>query len=435
MLAASQNSFGAFNQTAWAYDELLWKISNDAYASGAAILDAEGKALNSAQDIFNYMSSGTQAFNDTVKQIANITGLSVEQVMQQINGMIGTTANNAAALINYLGASSLGVDSGFNRAPAAVPVFSDSLFAGVNGGSNVGYGYGSAPSSGGGGSSSSDNESQKAEQEAAERLRKIEEAIEKARDNATKALKKQLGIYKDMVDARKDLLDTMADEREYQQETEASQNLIADIQNEISELMFDNSDEAQARILALQEELVSAQQDLDNLQFEHGTEVQKDALDAEYSRLEAAINGMIDAVENINATSLSDFKTKLAAVLSYAPAPPAFHDGLEKGVVGGATKTGEQFAKLMKGEVVVNPSQMNKFMGSVMPESMRNAAQVSSNVEGGLSVGNLMNIVVNGSLDKTTIPEIRSIAEKVMGEINKTMMSRGVTRRTELFSQ
>lgn len=428
LLQASQTTFGQFNQTAWAYDELLWTLANDAYNSGVAIYDLEGQALTSAQSIYEFMASGDGAFNAFVQQAAEITGQTVEQITSQINSMLQTSANNAAALINYLGASSLGVDSGFNRAPSAPPQMSSgggSLFSGVPHGS-------SAPSwsgGSGGGSSAQDNSAN----EEAQRLQEIEKQIADVRSDAIKDLKRQLDLYKDMVDARKELLDTMKEEREYQQDLEDKQSNVADIQNQIAELSLDDSAEAQAQILALQDQLGEAQQELENLEFEHGIDQQQNALDEELSRVEKLVEGALFAIEEIDADSLASFTSQLSTILAgLGSAVPQFHDG---GVVGGRyeSKENEQFAKLLRKEVVVTPDQMSSFMNKTLPTIMSGTPSISPTLQG-MEIGQLMNFNINGSLDRSTLPSIEKIANMVVDKLNDNMLIRGTKRGAGLFS-
>jgi len=113
------------------------------------------------------------------------------------------------------------------------------------------------------------------------------------------------------------------------------------------------------------------------------------------------------------------------------------HSGIDSGFVGGNSrlKSNEEFAKLIKGEIVVNPEQMDNFMKKVLPETMSSNPKTENNGIKGLEVGNLMNIVVNGSLDSSVLPDIEKISQKVMGEINKIMLGRGISRRADAFGQ
>lgn len=436
LLAESQNTFGQFEQTAWQYDELLWSLANDADSAGASIVGMEGQALTSAQSIYDYISSGDQAFNDFVRQVAALTGQSVEQVMNQINGMIQTTANNAAALINYLGSASLGVDSGFNRAPSA-PSAPPSLFPGG------GFTPPSYPSGGGGGGSGGsgggsgeeererENEERERERELEEELRKIEEEINKSRNEAILALEEQLKNYDKIIDARKKILQTLADERKYKQDVSDKNKEILRVQNELATLKRDNSEEANARRLQLEEELKELKRDLKNIHYEEKQEDKEDALDKERAKFEEKINSVINAIKAIDATSLDDFTKKLAEILSSMGKVPKFHDGAKAGVVGssgGIVKKNEMFAKLLAGEVVVNSPQISKFFSNTLP-----AIAESSSANSGGDINLDMPINVMGSLDKSVIPDINKIAEKVLSKIQGAMNNRGYNRRADAF--
>ena len=418
LLAESQETFGQFNQTAWAYDELLWKISNDAFTAGYSFTDMEGKALTSAQAIFDYMAKGDAQFNSVIAQIAQQTGLSVVEVMNMVNAEIDRTAARAASVMGGLGAGFMGAPFIPVSTPAP-PMFPTPSIP--------------APSTGGGGSGGSGSDEYEKQREEAERLREVEREIEEARKKAIDALKKQLSLYKQMIDKKKDLLDAEKKERDYQQDLEEQQNNIAKIQSQIAELSLDDSEEAKAQVLALQEQLAKAQKDLENTEYDHSIEEQKEALDKEYARVEKIINRALEAISKINASSLDSFSEQLAKILAkISKKIPEFHTG---GVVGGVyqNKENEQFATLLKKEVVVTPEQMSGFMNKTLPNLMAGSPNIKAN-EGGISVGNLMSFVVNGNLDKTVIPSIETIANKVVEKLNNNMLMRGTKRNAGLFS-
>ncbi len=417
--------------TTGAFNEMAYSIANDANLAGVTIRDMEGQALTSAESIYQFMSSGDAAFNSFVQQAATITGRSVQEIMAQINGMLQTTANNAAALINYLGASSLGVDSGFNRAPA-MPNFGGAIF---NGAGNPGGYSGSGGGGGGSGSSAADKREQRRqerEREAQERAAEIEKQIDDARQNAIDNLKDQLDLYKDIIDAREKILDTMADERDYQNDVADKNREILNVQNQLATLQFDTSEAAQARRLELQDELLRLQGELEDIQYTESVEDQKDALDAEYQAFQTQINSAIKAIEEISAGSVGSFATQLAAILS-GLSLPAFHSGAEKGVVGGngsaSIKSNEVLAKLMTGELVVNQAQADAFIKKTLPQLIEGASSMSG---GNIQID--MPINVAGSLDKAAIPELKKMMEAVMKELNDSLGNRGINRRVDSYS-
>ena len=111
----------------------------------------------------------------------------------------------------------------------------------------------------------------------------------------------------------------------------------------------------------------------------------------------------------------------------------AFHSGADVGFVGGTAtlSSNEQFAKLMRGELVVNSSQMENFMKNVLPSMMGSPATVS-NRSGDIKVE--MPINVSGNLDKTVIPSLEKMVDAVVRKLNDNLLSRGMNRRADAFS-
>lgn len=109
-----------------------------------------------------------------------------------------------------------------------------------------------------------------------------------------------------------------------------------------------------------------------------------------------------------------------------------YHSGLDRGPIGsdGSNSIGEVFIKAMKGEVVINQPQMASFLSKTLPS----IAQTTSNMNsgGGLTIGTLLN--VQGSLDKTTLPDVERMMNKTVEKINNIMLKRGYLRPTNLSS-
>ena len=429
--------------TQGAFSELAWSIAQNAAMSGNSFVDMQGKALNSTDAIYSYLTSGDAAFNDFVRQAANITGLTTQQIMQQINDMMMTTYNNAVGLWNAM--SQMGT-SAFKDDWQGTPgeelnvksVKSTKLnksSLGIFSPAPAGYQYpgglGDYQKSSSGGSS---NSGLSREKDLEEQIRDIENDIEQARKDAVDDLKDQLDVYKDIVDERKKLLDTLADEREYQQDVEDKNREILKIQNELSTLQLDTSQEAQARRLQLEEELANVTRELENIHYDQSVETQKNALDTEYANMEKVINDAIRQIEGIQASSLSEFATKLSQVLSQVPAMtniPTYHTGTEQGAVGSSSfklKSNEIFAKLLRGELVSTPEQADNFVSNVLPQIASATPSMSS---GDVSIS--MPINVAGSLDKSVIPDLNRLTDKVLERIQEVMYKRGYNRRADAY--
>lgn len=97
------------------------------------------------------------------------------------------------------------------------------------------------------------------------------------------------------------------------------------------------------------------------------------------------------------------------------------HDG---GTVGGLPKIqeSEQFAKLLKGEVVATDSDMRNFMRNTLPRF--------ASMGGGQGVGDIsLEINVAGNLDKSVLPDLKSAVFEVM---NAALRQRG--KKTNSFA-
>lgn len=426
LLAESQNAYGAFSQTAWDYDALIWQISNDAVRAGyTAFKDTEGNALTTAQQIHNFMASSSGSFDNFVNQVANATGRTVAEVTNIINQMISNTMANLNALQQAEASRYTGLAGLYGKSPTynkSTPTLFPSSYTPVSGG------Y----SGGGGGSSSKESKAEQRAREAAERLKAIEDQISSARKNATDDLKDQLGLYKDIIDERKKLLETMADEREYQQDVEDKNKEILKIQSELNALQFDDTEEGTARRLVLQDELNKLNQELEDINYNQSIQTQKNALDADYAAFQSQIENAIRAVEDISATSLSGFAGQLATILQGISMPvPTFHSGAEMGVVGKSgtsLKSNEIFAKMMAGEVVSNPAQIESFMNKTLPQ----IAQGSSSMNSG-NVEINMPVTVAGNLDKSVLPDLKKMVDLAIKQANENMFNRGFTRRADMF--
>lgn len=430
LMQQSQQTFGAFSQTAWQYDQLLWTIANDAIAAGYTFKDMEGNALTSAQSIYDYMSKSDANFNNFIAQAANATGRSVADTMNAVNGMVVQTYNSTVDMLNSLADNmesfyakqGYGYSSG-SRLGYATPT--SVLFPTKNPSPVSGGGFG-----GGGGSSSS---SQSAENKAAEKLRQIEQDIADARKDAIDDLKEELKLYKGIVDAQKKSLDIMADQREYNQDVNDKNKEILNVTNELNDLQFDDTEEANARKLALQEELAELNQDLDNINYDQGVEMQKNALDAEYEAFQLQLENAINAIEDISATTVAGFASKLATILNgLAPAPiPSFHTGAKEGIVGKgmSLKSNELFAKLMTGEVVSTPDQIDNFMTKTLPQMIEGSSTVNN---GGIQLS--MPITIQGNADPSVIPQIEAISNQMMRKLNEVIRNVGYTRNANSYS-
>jgi hypothetical protein len=143
--------------------------------------------------------------------------------------------------------------------------------------------------------SSATNDQEKAYQEL---LKTTIDMIKKRKQAEKDALEDQLDAYKKIIDARKELLDQQSEERDYNEKVAESNKEVGDIQAEILALQFDNSEEAVAKRLLLQEKLSKKQKELENIQYDNSIDIQKDALDKEYDDYKNLMDSKIKVLDD-----------------------------------------------------------------------------------------------------------------------------------------
>lgn len=94
-------------------------------------------------------------------------------------------------------------------------------------------------------------------------------------------LTSELDGYKAIIDARKKILDQLQAEQDYKDKIAEQTKAISDIDNELLQLQFDNSDEAKAKRLQLEDDKTKALKDLNKTQSDYEFTSEKNALDAE----------------------------------------------------------------------------------------------------------------------------------------------------------
>lgn len=122
--------------------------------------------------------------------------------------------------------------------------------------------------------------------------------IKESSDTQKKALKDELDAYKKIIDAQKEKLQGIRDEENYNSDVAEKNKNISSLQSQIDALSLDDSREAQAKRLKLEEELAKAKKDLADYQADYTLDKQLDALDKEYDAFEENINKQIDAIED-----------------------------------------------------------------------------------------------------------------------------------------
>lgn len=91
----------------------------------------------------------------------------------------------------------------------------------------------------------------------------------------------------------------------------------------------------------------------------------------------------------------------------------------------------EILSKLRKNELVLTRSQQKSLL-DVVSKSTNNQTPIPINQEQSFDFDSLINITVQGTLDESVIPDIKKIANKVLGELNKNItQNRGIRKNAK----
>lgn len=107
--------------------------------------------------------------------------------------------------------------------------------------------------------------------------------IKKEKNDEIDAINDQIDKYEEIVDAKKEALNLTKDTLSYERELGKKTKTVSDLQNRIQELSLDDSREAYAERISLEEELAEAQEELAEYQSDKSYELRENALDEELS--------------------------------------------------------------------------------------------------------------------------------------------------------
>lgn len=199
-------------------------------------------------------------------------------------------------------------------------------------------------------------------------------------DQQKDALKDQIDSYKDIIDLKKKSLDLDKSSEDYSKSVSKKLKEIASLQSRINQLSLDDSREALAERLKLEEELAEKQEDLYSTQRDHGVETNKDVLDKELKDFEDEKNEEIKVLED--SISSQEKLYRLAIERIDAGIDSLFNDVIKWNYEAGNTLEKEIIEKWHKASEAV------KEYGSYI--SAVNSATASGN-GGSVIVGNSFN--------------------------------------------
>ncbi len=141
------------------------------------------------------------------------------------------------------------------------------------------------------------NESQWDSINAAEQVKDAIMELNEARVEAQiEGIEEEIDTYKELIDAKIAALDAEKDLESYRRSIQDKSGNITDLERKIAAMANDSSSATIAERLRLEEELAEAKADLENFEYDHSIETQKNALNEQFTNFEAEKNEEIEAL-------------------------------------------------------------------------------------------------------------------------------------------
>ena len=132
-------------------------------------------------------------------------------------------------------------------------------------------------------------------------------------DAAKNAMQKEIDAYNELINKKKEELQLSKDAHDFSKQVAEQQKNIASIQKQLAAIAGDNSASAIARRKKLEAELASAQEELDELYYNHSIEKQQDALDDQAERYqnekEKEMEALDEYLKNVEQVIADSFAT------------------------------------------------------------------------------------------------------------------------------
>ncbi len=116
-------------------------------------------------------------------------------------------------------------------------------------------------------------------------------------DEIIEGIEKEKDAYKELVDAQIEALDAEKELHDYKKSISEKTKNVTDLEQQISAMRNDNSAAGIAKRKLLEAELAEAKEELEEAQYEHSIEAQKEALNKQYEEFETKKDGEIEALE------------------------------------------------------------------------------------------------------------------------------------------
>lgn len=115
-------------------------------------------------------------------------------------------------------------------------------------------------------------------------------------DIVIEGIEEEIDAFKELTDAQIENLEATQELYEYQQEISEKSKSVADLEKQLAAMQNDDTASTIAQRKLLEEQLAEARQELEDAEYEHSIEAQKDALNQQYEDFETARNNEIEAL-------------------------------------------------------------------------------------------------------------------------------------------
>ncbi len=186
----------------------------------------------------------------------------------------------------------------------------------------------------------------------------------------TDGIQKEIDAYKELIDSQINALDAEKDLHDYQNSIAEKSSNIAKLDKQLAAMRNDNTAATIAKRKQLEEQLAEARADLDETQYEHSVESQKESLNQQYENYENARKQEIESLEetlkdreNIIAVSMESVKQNTQIIASQITDIANQHGFKVSSALTNSWASGEN-AIASYGEVL--SQQTSAFIGNIM---------------------------------------------------------------------
>lgn len=268
-----------------------------------------------------------------------------------------------------------------------------------------------------------------------ERQTKAIEDQKEVLEDRKDALDDELDAYRDLIDKRKKLLETFKKEIDYRDELKNKQQNVSDLMTQVAVARLDTSEAGRAKVRELEAELNDAKEDLEDFNLDHTIESITSSLDEEYSMYEEMVSNEVsrieeeietldedvvgiakeirDKMDNIDFPSVPLKDIGKTTSGDDAGSVAIYHSGGTVGSVG-PLKHNEEFAKLMDGEFVSTPKQIDNFINRTLP-----AMAVSGG--GGVNYNAPIISIECETVTRESLPDLEKIVSEAANEVKRQL--------------